>query len=124
MNDNNFGPNYNYTPTPQQPYPTKTNGKAIAALVLGILAIIIPYIGFILGIIAIILGALSLKEIAKASEQGRGLAIAGLVCGIIGTALYALLILILIIGFITFGAMESNSYYDAAVNLSTPFIKI
>ncbi|WP_339286666.1 hypothetical protein [Paenibacillus sp. FSL E2-0201] len=48
----------NYFPPP--PLPTPMNGKSIAGFVLGVLSIIVPYIGFLLGIVAIILSALSL----------------------------------------------------------------
>ncbi|MBP1971108.1 hypothetical protein J2Z83_003247 [Virgibacillus natechei] len=75
----------------------KFNGKSIAALVLGITSIIIPYIGFILGIIAIVFAAKSLKEIKEFNHDGRGLAIAGLVCGIVGTAIYAIILFFLLI---------------------------
>jgi hypothetical protein len=94
--------NLNYYQPPPPPAPT--NGKSIAALVLGILSIVGPYIGFLLGIVAIILSAISLKEIRIRNEQGRGLAIAGLVCGIVGTVLYAVLFLF----FIFFLATASN----------------
>lgn len=77
--------------------PPKTNGKAIAALVLGILSLFVPYVGFVLGIIAIVLASISFKEMRINREQGRGLAIGGLVCGIIATVIYAILILIVII---------------------------
>lgn len=93
----------NYQPQGNQEYylppppPAQTNSKSIAALVLGIYSIVIPYIGFLFGIIAIILSAISLKEIRTRYEQGKGMAIAGLVCGIVGTFLYAILILIFII---------------------------
>lgn len=96
-----------YPPFENQEYysppPAKTNGKSVAALVLGILAIIVPYIGFLLGIVAIILSAISLKEIRVSHEQGRGMAIAGLVCGIVGTLIYAILILIIVIAIASFG---------------------
>ncbi|WP_160042051.1 MULTISPECIES: DUF4190 domain-containing protein [Paenibacillus] len=90
--------------------PPKTNGKAIAALVLGILSLMIPYVGLILGIIAIVLACLSFKEIKQRQEGGRGLAIGGLVCGIIGTALYGIIIVILVIALMAFSA--STDYYD------------
>jgi len=95
-------------PPYQQPsnfQPPKTNGKSIAALVLGILGIVIPYIGLILGIIAIVIARSSLNEIKRTGEQGRGMSIAGLVCGIVGTALYSLIFLFLIVvAIIAFGS--------------------
>ncbi|WP_379134288.1 DUF4190 domain-containing protein [Paenibacillus sp. sgz500958] len=93
---------------PPVPPPAHTNGKSVAALVLGILAIVIPYIGLLFGIIAIIFSTLSLKEIRIRQEQGRGLAIAGLVCGIIGTIFSVILIIILII--FIFAAASMNNY--------------
>ncbi|MBP2001235.1 hypothetical protein J2Z69_002278 [Paenibacillus shirakamiensis] len=86
-----------YSPYPPQHNPIKTNSKAIPALVLGILAVVIPYIGLIIGIIAIVFARLSLKEIRATGEQGKGMSIAGLVCGIVGTAMYAIILVILII---------------------------
>lgn len=102
---NNYPPNYQ----PYPPVPAKTNGKSIAALVLGILSIMIPYIGFFLGIVAIILSSLSFKEIKKRNEQGRGLSIAGLVCGIISTVLYGILLLIVVAAFL-YAASSPDMY--------------
>lgn len=74
----------------------KTNAPAIFALVAGILAVIIGLVGWIsayvfvvvigiaLGILGIIFGAVGMKK-AKELGTGKGLAVAGLVCGIIGT---------------------------------------
>lgn len=71
----------------------RTSGKAIAALVLGIVSIFA--FGFIAGVIAIILGVLARKEIdADPSLGGRGLATAGLVLGIIGIVLWALVLVV------------------------------
>ena len=85
--------------------PVRTNGKAIAALVLGICSIVVPYIGLILGIIAIVLANQATKMIKRTNEGGHGMAVAGLVCGIIGVAIYALIILFLIIGLSIFASM-------------------
>ncbi|MNN68687.1 hypothetical protein D3C81_1844150 [compost metagenome] len=82
--------------------PPKTNGKAIAALVLGILALFIPYVGFVIGIVAIVFASLSFKELKRTGEQGKGLAIAGLVCGIIGTVIYGIIIIIFILAIVIF----------------------
>ncbi len=77
-----------------------TSNKAIASLVLGILSIIIPYIGLIIGIIAIVIAKKAFNEIDKFGYNGRGLATAGLITGIIGCALYAFIIFL----FILFGS--------------------
>jgi len=79
-----------YAPAP----PAPPNTMAIAALVCGVLGIIgsfIPYVMFftaILAILGIVFGAMGMKK-AKETGTGNGLAIAGLVLGIIGT-LFAL----------------------------------
>ncbi|WP_051314948.1 DUF4190 domain-containing protein [Alteribacter aurantiacus] len=61
----------------------KVNGKAVASLVLGILSLIIPYVGLITGIIGIVLAQMALKETKVSSEGGRGLAIGGLTAALL-----------------------------------------
>lgn len=107
-----FGHQEYYTPPPP---PAQTNGKSIASLVLGILSIVSPYIGILFGIIAIILSAISLKEIRTRYEEGRGLAIAGLVCGIVGTIIYTILILLFILLVFVFNEMDTvNTFYGTS----------
>jgi Domain of unknown function (DUF4190) len=96
-------------PMHQPPAQPKTNGKAITALVLGILSLVIPYLGFIIGIVAIVFAKLAKDEIKRTGDEGRGLATAGLVTGIIGTALYSIIIILFIIGVVAF--MNYDSYY-------------
>ena len=59
-------------------------GMSIAAMVLGIVAAVniccCTYVGIICGTIAIILGIMSIKK----NNEGRGMAIAGIICGSIG----------------------------------------
>lgn len=107
---------YNMAPPPQE---QRTNGKSIAALVLGILSIVVPYIGLIFGVIAIILAAISFKEIRLRYEQGRGLAIAGLVCGIVGTIIYTVLILIFILAIVLFNHVDTDTvnYFYGSNNI-------
>jgi competence protein ComGC len=57
--------------------PTKTSGLAIAALCT---ALLLPAIG---GLLGIILGILGIKDASKPGKSGRGLAIAGLIIGIL-----------------------------------------
>jgi hypothetical protein len=65
----------------------RSNGFAVTSLVLGILAVVLFFtiwIPFLLGILAIVFGGIG---IARANQMGghqKGLAIAGLVCGIAG----------------------------------------
>ena len=79
-----------YTPNPP-PEGQETNKMSIAALVCGILGIVgsfipvISYFTLVLAILGIVFGSKGMK-IAKITGQGQGLATAGLVLGIIGTA--------------------------------------
>ncbi len=106
---NNYSQGYPPGP-PGPPVPPKTNGKSIASLVLGVLSIVVPYIGFLLGIVAIVFSSLSFKELKRTGEQGKGLSIAGLVCGIVGTAIYGIILLILILAIFIFASAGVENY--------------
>jgi hypothetical protein len=73
-----------------------TNSLAIAALSCGIGQIIA---GPLAGIPAIILGFMSMSQIERSGEQGRGMAITGAVLGIVGTILFIVLILFIVAAF-------------------------
>ena len=81
---------------PQPPYggPPPNHPRATLILVLGILSI--PCCGLFTGIPAIILGRSALAEIDAAPGQygGRGQVNAGYICGIIGTVLSVLGIIV------------------------------
>lgn len=78
---------------PQEPKGSNAKGFSIAALVCGILGIIgawipvVAYVTFILAILGIVFGAMGRK---RALPNEKGLATAGLVLGIIGTAIGAI----------------------------------
>jgi Domain of unknown function (DUF4190) len=74
----------------EQPMPRQTNALAIAALCCGIGQLIA---GPLTGIPAVVLGAISLRQIRQTGEDGRGLAITGLVLGAAGTFVFALIII-------------------------------
>ncbi len=90
-------PGYGYPPQPPQGYgyppqpPQSTNAKAVVSLVLGIVSMLFCFAGFIFGIAAIILSVLARKEIAAqppGTTSSGGVAIGGLVTGIIGTVIW------------------------------------
>ena len=75
------------------------NGLAIASMVLGIV-----WVYWIGSILAVIFGHVALANIKKTGQQGRGMAIAGLVLGYVGLALLGLVILVA-------ATAESGGYY-------------
>jgi Domain of unknown function (DUF4190) len=87
------GPFPQYTPTT----PVRTNGLAIASLVLGII-----WIFWVGSILAVIFGHVALSQIKRSmgTIAGRGLAIAGLVLGYVGLATLALVIVLAAAGVI------------------------
>ena len=73
---------------------------SVASLVLGILSIPLFCSYGVLAVLAIVFGHIALHQIKRSMGQqgGRGMAIAGLVCGYIGLALVVLLVVALIAG--------------------------
>jgi len=67
-----------------------TPGKAVAALVLGILAIpgiLIPIVGIVLGILALALGLSARSQIRREGMTGGGQALAGVILGSVAIVL-------------------------------------
>lgn len=63
------------------------NGKAVASFILGLVSIvivIIPLIGAILGIVGVILGMIARHEVKRSGQEGRKLAITGVIFSGIG----------------------------------------
>jgi hypothetical protein len=81
---------YGYTPYAQ---PRGTNGMDVASKVLGIL-----WVYWIGSILAIIFGFIALSQIKERNQQGRGMAIAGLILGFIGVGTLVLILLVVILG--------------------------
>jgi len=80
---------------PQQGYGYQPRGatstKAVLGLVFGIISILFCYVGLVIGPVAILLSVMARNEIDDAPHgavEGRGMAIAGLVTGIIGTVIW------------------------------------
>ena len=106
----------------QQPYGTqpygqqggrRRNGLGIAALVLGILALLtgLVFIGGLLGLIAIVLGFLGRGRVKRGEADNGGMAIAGIVLGVIGIVLAGLA---LAAGLSLLNSEEFGSYAECA----------
>lgn len=82
---------------------SETNGYAIAALVLGIIALLFDVLLFIPSILAVIFGVIGLKR-SEETGTGRGMSIAGIVLGIIAFSIY---LVIIICAFVFTGVLVS-----------------
>ncbi len=103
-------PAYAYAPPPGVPPPpaypvkAKTNGLALASMILGIVGITVGLclIFFpVMPILAVVFGHLGLSQTRSTGAPGRGYAIAGLVTGYIGIALAILWLIAIIFGTFT-----------------------
>ena len=87
-----------YAPTPGYGYAQpqrRSSGLAIAALVCGVLALLSSWTvigGILLGIIAVVLGFVALSRAKRGLAAGRGMAITGIVTGVLGAILAVALI--------------------------------
>ncbi|ALX49652.1 DUF4190 domain-containing protein [Lentibacillus amyloliquefaciens] len=83
----------------------QTNGSSVISLTLGVLSIVIPFIGLFLGIIGIVMSQRATKEVSEGHELGRGLAISGLICSLVGLVIQALIIMGVIMFFMFVNAV-------------------
>jgi hypothetical protein len=81
---------------------SRTNGMAIASLVLGIL-----WIYWIGSILALVFGYVARRQIRERGEQGAGMATAGIVLGWIGVGVLALFV---VIGVIAAASTSGSGY--------------
>ena len=86
---------YGPTPPPYHGYaqPKAGSGKAVAGLVLGIASIVFCFLSFfdgILVILGLIFSLIAMGETKTPGTSGRGMAIAGLICAIVGAVLATL----------------------------------
>ncbi|WP_426351198.1 DUF4190 domain-containing protein [Alloiococcus sp. CFN-8] len=72
---------------------TKTNTKAIVSLVLGIISLLITYLGLATSIVGIILSRIATREIEERGEKGSGLALGGLITSIVGLVLQLIIVI-------------------------------
>lgn len=82
-------------------------GLSVASMVLGIIAAAlwcIPFVNFVCGILAAVMGGIGLKKANTGEGGGRGMAITGLVLGIIVCSWFALWIILWVSGVATMTA--------------------
>lgn len=95
-----YGYGYSYTPAPP------TNQMAVISLVLGIVGIVM--IPILASIPAIITGHVSRRQIRERGEGGDGMALAGLICGYLGTFGWLALFLLILLPIILVGASAAT----------------
>ena len=96
-NNSSSGSRQSYdSPTNRQNNGPRTDPFAIVAIATGAVAVLTGYGAFLLGAVAIIFGALSLTRIRKEPGRfkGRGLAIAGMVAGLVSAGVILLYLLL------------------------------
>ena len=81
-------------PPPLQPRKQASQGLAVAAMITGILGLVLGCLGPLPGIAAVVLGCMSLLQIKKTPETsgGKPLAIIGIVTGALTIVFYGLLL--------------------------------
>ena len=85
---------YSYQPQYFTPAVARNNPLAIVALVCGICQVVLLIGNVLLALPAIICGSIALRQIAQRGQRGRGMAIAGLVLGILGVLFFFLLVVV------------------------------
>jgi hypothetical protein len=83
------------------PPAARNNRVALAALMCGIGQFLLGLTGvgnILLAIPAIICGSIALKQIRLRGERGHGMAVAGLVLGILGVAYFLLILFLIVVG--------------------------
>jgi lysylphosphatidylglycerol synthetase-like protein (DUF2156 family) len=101
--DSNYPPAENVAGSPVAPGSTarRSNGMAIAAMVLGIIGIVfaffITYVGIILGVIAIVLALVARRRGEAVPGHGRGQILTGLILGILAVVISVVEIIVVLV---------------------------
>jgi MFS family permease len=94
------------------------NGLGTASLVLGILAIIFGFLfaplGIVLGVLAIVFAVIGMRRAKRGEASNRGIAISGLVTGIVG-----LVIGVIIIAFLASHSQDFGNFRDCVRHAQT-----
>lgn len=108
-------PAYGYAAPPAAAYPVrKTNVLAVLSMISSILGfvMILPVIGSIAGVI---MGHISLSQLKSSTDQGRGMALAGLIVGYVGIA-FGVLVVIFVFAFFGWALQYGGSFSEYSYN--------
>ncbi|MFZ3579488.1 DUF4190 domain-containing protein [Virgibacillus sp. DJP39] len=70
----------------------ETSSNAIVSLTLGVLSILLPFIGLVIGVIGVVVSRKATKEISNTNKGGREFAVSGLICSLVGITIQTLAI--------------------------------
>ena len=97
-------------------------------MVLGIIGLAlcwIPFAGWLCALIGVILGALGISKAKKLGGKGKGMAVAGLVCGIVGLAIGVLLFVLAMMAATAFeGYVKKSKRSEAQLQLRSIETKV
>lgn len=93
-----------HAPPPRRP----RNGVGVAALVFGILGLLgaVFVIGGLLGLVAVALGIVGIVRVSKGTATNRGVAITGLVLGLLSVLASIALVILVFVVFANLGGTE------------------
>jgi hypothetical protein len=109
-----------YPPASQPPpaEPSLPIGLSITALILGILSFALCCVGtryinlgMILALVAIVIGFIAIQKAGRGEQGGRGLAVAGVVLGVINVILNIIMILL-----VTFGGPRIEQWLNSKMS--------
>lgn len=91
-------------------------GLAVASLILGIVGIFTSFLlfGALLGLVALILGFVALGKVKRGEADGRGLAIGGIITGVL--AMLLTLLLVATVGTVLINNKDKISNYADCLN--------
>jgi hypothetical protein len=91
------------------PVGPRFDGMSVAALVCGIVGLVLVFcwVGIVLGVLGVVFGVLGMNRVGASGGtlQGRGLAIAGGICGAVTIAIFILLLI-----FVLANSSNSSTY--------------
>lgn len=103
-----------YGPPSQPGYGQPTNGKATAALIVGIASLVLSFCCLgIAGVIALVLGVKARNEISASGgrQTGDGMALAGIITGAVAV-LISLALVVLLVGLVAMGNNDFNHRFN------------